>query len=44
MKDTNDFIKKVKNIYIPNDTLLVTAEVVGLHPRISDEVGFEVKT
>ena len=33
-KDSNDFIIKVKNIDIPNDVLLVTADVVGLYSSI----------
>ena len=30
IKDSNLFINKVKNIDIPNDALLITADVVGL--------------
>ena len=36
-KDSNDF--KIKNISIPNDALLVTANVVGLYPSIPHEAG-----
>ena len=33
IKDSNDFIKKTKNLKdIPQDALLVTAIVVGLYP------------
>ena len=33
IKDSNDFIKKTKNLKdIPQDALLVTAVVVGLYP------------
>ena len=39
IKDSNDFISKVKNINIPNDALLVTADVVLLYPGIPHEVG-----
>ena len=35
IKDTNDFIKNMKNLKdIPQDALLVTADVVGLNPSI----------
>ena len=37
IKDSNDFINKVKNIDIPNDALLVTA-VVGLYLSISNKL------
>ena len=30
IKDSNDFKGKIKNIDIPNDALLVTADFVGL--------------
>ena len=39
IKDSNDFMNKVKNIDILNDALLVTADVVGLYPSILHEVG-----
>ena len=39
IKDPNDFMNKVKNIDIPNDALLVTADAVGLYPSIHHEVG-----
>ena len=34
----NDFKCKIRNIDIPNDALLVTADVVGLYPNIPHEV------
>ena len=39
IKDSNDFKSKIKIIDIPNDALLVTADVVGLYPSIPHEVG-----
>ena len=39
IKDSNDFKNKIKNIDIPNDALLVTADVVGLYPSIPHEAG-----
>ena len=39
IKDSNDFISKIKNIDIPNDAVLVTADVVGLYPGIPHEAG-----
>ena len=32
VKDSNDFMNKVKNIDIPNDAMLVTSDVIGLCP------------
>ena len=38
IKDSNDFMHKIKDLkYIPNDALLVTADVVGLYPSIPHE-------
>ena len=37
IKDSNDFKSKIKNIDIPNDALLVTADVVGIYPSIPHE-------
>ena len=37
IKDSNNFKSKIKNIDIPNDALLVTADVVGLYPSIPHE-------
>ena len=35
IKDSNSFINKTKNLKdVPNDTLLITANVVGLYPNI----------
>ena len=39
IKDSNDFKSKIKNIDIPNDALLVTADVAGLYPSIPHEAG-----
>ena len=40
IKDSNDFIKKTKHFKnIPNNALLVTADVVGLYPSTPHEVG-----
>ena len=39
IKHSNDFKSKIKNIDIPNDALLVTADVVGLYPSIPHEAG-----
>ena len=39
--DSNDFMNKVKNIWnidIPNDALLVTADVVGLYHSITHKI------
>ena len=39
IKDSNYFKSKIININIPNDALLVTADVVGLCPGISHKAG-----
>ena len=39
IKDSNDFKSKFKNIDIPNYVLLLTADVVGLYPRIPHKAG-----
>ena len=40
IKDTNDFLKKLKNIKnLPNDYLLCTVDVVGLYPNIPHDDG-----
>ena len=39
--DSNDFMNKVKSIWnidIPNDALLVTADVAGLYPSITHKI------
>ena len=38
IKDTVDFLNKIKNInVIPENAILVTADVVGLYPSISHQ-------
>ena len=40
IKDTGDFIKKINNLdSIPENAILVTADVVGLYPSIPHKVG-----
>ena len=40
IKDSNDFIKKVRHLKnIPDNAILVTADVVGLYPSIPHEAG-----
>ena len=40
IKDSNDFIKKIKHLKnIPDNAILVTADVVGLYPSIPHEAG-----
>ena len=42
MKDTGDFIEKIKRISnLPDGTILVTADVVGLYLSISHELGLK---
>ena len=42
IKDTEDFLKKVQNIgKIPQDSILVTADVVGLYPSIPHNAGLK---
>ena len=42
IKDSGDFIKKLKNInHIPQNAIMVTADVVGLYPGISHDAGLE---
>ena len=42
IKDSGDFIKKIKNIGpIPKDSILVTADIVGLYPSIPHEAGLK---
>ena len=42
INDSNDFIKKAKSLKnIPQDALLVTADVVGLYPSIPHEAGLK---
>ena len=43
IKDSGDFIKKLKNIdHIPQDAIMVTADVVGLYPSIPHDAGLKV--
>ena len=37
IKDTTDFEDKIKNLRVPKDAFLVTADVVGLYPNIPHE-------
>ena len=42
IKDSDDFIKNIRNLgSIPENAILVTADVVGLYPSIAHEVGFK---
>ena len=42
VKDSGDFIRKLKNIdHIPQDTIMVTADVAGLYPSIPHDAGLE---
>ena len=42
IKDSGDFIKKTRNLgSIPDSTILVTEDVVGLYPSIPHEVGLK---
>ena len=42
IKDSGNFIKKLKNIdNIPQDIMMVTADVVGLYPSIPYHAGLE---
>ena len=38
IKDSNDFMNKVKNIEISSDAVLVTADIIGLYPSITHKV------
>ena len=40
LKDSNNFIKKRKHLKnIPDNVLLVTADVIGLYPSVPHEAG-----
>ena len=40
IKDSGDFMNKIKKLQnIPNGSILVTADVVGLYPSIPHEAG-----
>ena len=41
IKDTTDFPDKIKNLRVPEDAFLVTADVVGLYPNILQEAGLK---
>ena len=42
IKNTGDFLKKLKRLgKIPEGAILVTAEVVGLYPNISHNLGLQ---
>ena len=42
IKDTEDFLKKVQNMgKTPEDSILVTADVVGLYPSIPHNAGLK---
>ena len=42
IKDSNNFLHKIRNLEdIPNDALVVTADVVGLCPSIPHEAGLQ---
>ena len=41
IKDTADFQDKIKNLRVPKDAFLVTADVVGLYPNIPYEAGLK---
>ena len=42
VKHSGDFIKKTQNLgSFPENTILVTADVVGLYPRIPHEAGLK---
>ena len=42
IKDTGDFLNEIKNINaIPENAILVTADVVGLYPSIPHQAGLK---
>ena len=42
IKDSGDFLKKIKNLgSLPENAILVTADVVGLYPSIPHEAGLQ---
>ena len=42
IKDSRDFLKKIRNLgYLPENAILVTADVVGLYPSIPQEAGLQ---
>ena len=43
IKDSGDFIEEIKRISnIPDDAILVKADVVGLYPSIPHDLGLKV--
>ena len=43
IKDTNEFLLKLKNLRkVPDNAILITADVVGLYPTIPHNEGLEV--
>ena len=43
IKDTNEFLLKLKNLRkVPDNAILTTADVVGLYPNIPHNEGLEV--
>ena len=43
IKDTNEFLLKLKNLRkVPDNAILITAVVVGLYPNIPHNEGLEV--
>ena len=42
IKDTGDFLNKIKNINaFPENAILVTADLIGLYPSIPHQAGLE---
>ena len=42
IKDSGDFSKKIKNLgSLPENVILITADVVGLYPSIPHEAGLQ---
>ena len=45
IKDTDDFLSKVKNLKkVPDNSILVTVDIVGLYPSISLKESLEILT
>ena len=43
IKDSGDFLRKIKQIgNLPENSILVTVDVVGLYPSIPHELGLKV--
>ena len=43
IKDTNEFLLKLKNLRkVPDNAILITADVVGLYPNTPHNEGLEV--